>query len=134
MNKNNLPAPYKLQLRLLAVYSDTNTLSRADRSLLSALLRHLAEGKPTDEFFDFKKAAHRPRTGRVEQRIWDICLSMAPKSVGGNGLTRAQAIRQLAEDQGLPEDTFIESLKTKCGKALYKEFNDILTPIFGGDN
>lgn len=129
MKKNNLSPPYKLRLRLIAVYNDTDNLSPADKSLISALLRHIADGKPADDFFGVKKAAHRPRTGNIEQRIWDVCLSMAPKNMGGDGLNRASAIQCVAQEHKIADSTLIESLKTKTGRALYREFRAVLKPV-----
>ena len=126
MGKTNPQPPYRLRLRLLAVHNDVNNLSEDDRKMVSALLRHLADGGTTEDLFGVSNPAHRPTSPAVEQRVFDVCLAMAPEEFGGEGLKRAEAIRKVATDHKIDEKKMIESLKTPRAKQLYSYFRGVL--------
>jgi|LauGreDrversion4_2_1035121.scaffolds.fasta_scaffold49989_2 hypothetical protein len=126
MGKTNPQPPYRLRLRLLAVHNDVNNLSEDDRKMVSALLRHLAGGGATEDFFGVGNPAHRPTSPAVEQRVFDVCLAMTPKEFGGEGLKRAEAIRKVATDHKIDEKKMIEILKMSRAKQLYTYFRGVL--------
>ena len=123
MSKTNPQPPYRLRLRLLAVHNDGNNLSDTDRQLISDLLRHLADGGNTEEFFGISSLRHRPTSPTVEQRIFDVCLVMAPKEKCGDGLSREQAISSVASIHEVDNDVIKDNLKSTRGKKLYERFS-----------
>ncbi len=125
MSKTNPSPPYRLRLRLLAVHNDNNNLSDDDRKLVSSLLQHLAEGKNTADFFGVNNPSHRPTSPIVDQRIWDVCMAMAPKEFGGYELTKAEAIRYVASEHKIDEEKLVDNLKSKRGKALYEQYSTV---------
>ena len=133
MSKTNPQPPYRLRLRLLAVHNDGNNLSDTDRQLISDLLRHLADGGNTEEFFGISSLRHRPTSPTVEQRIFDVCLVMAPKEKGGDGLSREQAISSVASIHEVDNDVIKDNLKSTQGKKLYKRFSSIFLKAHQGD-
>ena len=133
MSKTNPQPPYRLRLRLLAVHNDGNNLSDTDRQLISDLLRHLADGGNTEEFFGISSLRHRPTSPTVEQRIFDVCLVMAPKEKGGDGLSREQAISSVASIHEVDNDVIKDNLKSTRGKKLYKRFSSIFLKAHQGD-
>jgi hypothetical protein len=133
LSKTNPQPPYRLRLRLLAVHNDGNNLSDTDRQLISDLLRHLADGGNTEEFFGISSLRHRPTSPTVEQRIFDVCLVMAPKEKGGDGLSREQAISSVASIHEVDNDVIKDNLKSTRGKKLYKRFSSIFLKAHQGD-
>lgn len=133
MSKTNPQPPYRLRLRLLAVHNDANNLSDTDRQLISDFLRHLGNGNTTEEFFGISNPAYRPTSSTVEQRIFDVCLAMAPKEEGGNGLSREQAISSVAKDHKIDDQKIKENLKSTRGKELYKRFSSVFLKANQGD-
>jgi hypothetical protein len=133
LSKTNPQPPYRLRLRLLAVHNEGNNLSDTDRQLISDLLRHLADGGNTEEFFGISSLRHRPTSPTVEQRIFDVCLAMAPKEEGGNGLSREQAISSVAKDHKIDDQKIKENLKSTRGKELYKRFSSVFLKANQGD-
>lgn len=129
MSKTNPQPPYRLQLRVLAALAARGTLADSDRQLLHDLLIHLADGGRTEDFFEIANPSHRPRDPVVDQQIFDVCLAMAPKAAGGEGLRRAKAIRSVAEIHKVDDDKINERLKSPRGKDLYRKFSK----VFRGD-
>ena len=123
MSKTNPQPPYRLRLRVLAAHAALGTLADEDRRLLYDLLIHLADGRSTEAFFGIVNPSHRPTSPAVEQKVFDVCLAMAPKAAGGEGLIRARAIRRVAEIHKVDEDNINEALKAPRGQELYRQFS-----------
>lgn len=123
MSKTNPHPPYRLRLRLLAAQNALGTLSDTDKRLLHDLLVHLADGGKTEDFFGCHIPAHRPTSAAVAQRVFDVCLAMAPEGAGGEGLTRAQAISSVAKIHGIDDEVISDNLKSTRGKKLYERFS-----------
>ena len=122
MNKTNPQPQYRLRLRILAVHNDANILSNKDRQLISDLLRHLADGGNTEEFFGISTPRHRPTSSAIEKRVFDVCLAMAPEAMGGKGLNRAKAISEVALIHKIDDERIIENLKSPRGKELFLKY------------
>ena len=133
MSKTNPSPSYRLRLRLLAAQNDTNNLSDKDRKLVSDLLRHLANGATTEDFFGANNPAHRPTSPAVDQRIFEVCLAMAPREMGGEELNKTQAINSVAKIHKIDDERIIENLKSSRGKKLYDRFTSAFSKNPQGD-
>lgn len=122
MSKTNPHPPYRLRLRLLATQNALGNLADTDARLLYDLLIHLADGGKAEDFFGGGNPAHRPTSPAVEQRVFDVCLAMAPKVAGGEGLSREQAISSVASIHKVDDDVIKDNLKSTRGKKLYERF------------
>jgi hypothetical protein len=123
LSKTNPYPSYRLRLRLLAAQACYDNLSIPDKRLLYDLLVHLADGGKTEDFFGGGNPAHRPTSAAVEQRVFDVCLAMAPEAAGGEGLSREQAISRVAIIHKVDNERINSNLKSSRGKKLYEQFS-----------
>jgi hypothetical protein len=133
LSKTNPYPAYRLRLRLLAAQAWYNNLSTTDKRLLYDLLVHLADGGKTEDFFGGSNPAHRPTSAAVEQRVFDVCLAMAPELSGGEGLKKDQAIISVAKIHGVDAEVIRDNLKSTRGKKLYERFSKAFLKSDQGD-
>jgi hypothetical protein len=98
-----------------------------DRKLVVGILRFLADGKSVDDFFGISSTPHRPTAEHTAKRVWDVCLLMAPIKYGGKGLSRTNAIDEVASLNKIQIETLVDYLKSIRGKQLYKNFRKVLS-------
>lgn len=113
----SMPA-YRFQLRVLAGKLSQSTLTQAERRGLVKLLLGLAEGNNVNEILDIDVPAHRPRGMEIEQRIFDVAVLQLPKKHGGSGLTKDQAIEEVAKMHSKSVETIFDDYKSERGKKV----------------
>jgi hypothetical protein len=109
---------YRYQLRVLAGKLETGSLPQSERAGLARLLRGLGEGFSVSEIFNEPTEPHRPASMALEQRIFDVAVLMRPKKHGGEGLTKAMAIEQVAKLFQVTVNTIEDDYKSARGKKI----------------
>ena len=109
---------YRYLLRVLAGKLETGSLTQSERAGLAKLLRGLSEGFSVQEMLDEPTEPHRPTSKALEQRIFDVAVLMRPKKHGGEGLTKAIAIEQVAELSHVTVNTIEDDYKSARGKKI----------------
>lgn len=126
VKKTPTQKPYRLKLRVIASMMEEGVEDGADRGLVIDLLRFLADGNTVDDYFGVINPAHRPPNPLNDQRIFALCLLMAPAHIGGRRLKRVQAIAEVARDYKIEVDKLEEHLRSPRGRLLYKKYRDEL--------
>ncbi len=128
MRKSQLP--YRLQLRLLAVAVETGTLSQDEGKLLATLLRGLGEGESVEKILGLPIKRGRPRSARPDSLVWDVAVLMRPKEHGGEGLSKAKAIEEVAGLTATPYALIEEHYRSARGKEIRKAVTEaIVNPL-----
>lgn len=130
VKKTPTQKPYRLKLRVIASRMEEGGEDGADRGLVVDLLRFLADGNTVDDYFGVINPAHRPPNPLNEQRIFDLCLLMAPAHIGGRRLKGVQAIAEVARIYNISVDTLEEHLRSPRGRLLYKKYRaELKSPL-----
>ena len=128
--KTHTQKPYRLKLRVIASKIEAGVEDGVDRGLVVDLLRFLADGNTVDDYFGVINPAHRPPNPSVEQRVFDLCLLMAPTQYGGRGLKKVQAIAEVARIYNISVDTLEDQLRSPRGRLLYKKYRaELKSPL-----
>ena len=109
---------YRIQLNVLAAKVERGLLSQSERVGLAKLLRGLGEGRSVEEIFGEPTPPHRPMSMLPEQRIFEVAVLMRPKKHGGHGLTKVQAIEEVAKLFNVAIGTLEDDYKSVRGKNI----------------
>lgn len=112
------PHPLRFQLRVLAGKLEKGAITQDERRGLIKLLRLLAEGKTLDTIFGVIKAAHRPKSRRIEQRLYDMEVMRLAKKHGGSGFTKTKAIQEVARIHNVSVATVETDCKSNSAKTI----------------
>ena len=109
---------YRYQLRVLAGKLENGSLTEIEKAGLVKMLRELGEGLTVNEIFHIENNPHRPKSMGLEQRVFDVAVLQIPEKHGGGGLTKEEAIEEVAKIYNKTANTIHDDYKSDRGQKI----------------
>jgi hypothetical protein len=116
--------PIRMSLRVLAGKLESGTIDDSERRGLASLLRALGDGKTLDQIFEIKRIPQRPKGNALEQRIFNVEVLRLPIALGGENLSKKDAIAEVAKIHNVEIGTIEDDHKSLRGKEIRKMVKD----------
>ncbi len=123
--------PLYLSLRQLAWRIQNDRLCEAEKSLLANALYQMAEGMTFEQAIRAERRRGRPYGSNALNAVQYVATLMLPSSpdpyreLGGEGLTKSEAISRAAQQFNVSIDTIEKEYSTERGQALRAQVKEI---------
>lgn len=115
-----LPGIVNITLRVWAWKLEAGALTAVEAKQVAKILRRISVGRNLETVFDMPRSPGRPQSTSRQQRLHDMAICVLPKSEGGEGFSKAEAIRRLAGLHGVSEDTVRDDFKSVDFKTVFQ--------------
>jgi hypothetical protein len=119
--RKSLPPRIQMLLRVWAGKLQGNLLDAGEVASVATLLRKLANGETVEDVFGIWRPANRPLDPALEQRLHEMAVMRLPVELGGEGMSYAATIAEVAGRYGKSVETIKADYKSYRGKQVRAE-------------